>query len=76
MTGAGTLTATGAVLTGLAAIGCVFFLIAARRDRDGHQDRRWDAPTLSQAAWWSALISLLGVFANAWPIAVLPGCTG
>ncbi|MFW5642068.1 MAG: hypothetical protein ACOCTP_04920 [Roseicyclus sp.] len=64
-----TMAATVALLTGLAGIGCLAFLVTARRLR--HHD-----PGLAQAAWWSALISLLAVFADAWPIAILPGCTG
>ncbi|AHM05091.1 hypothetical protein roselon_02793 [Roseibacterium elongatum DSM 19469] len=68
---ADTMAAIVALLTGLAGIGCLAFLISARRRR-----RRAEALALAQAAWWSALISLLAVFANAWPIAVLPGCTG
>jgi len=63
--------ATVALVTGLAGIGCLAFLIVARRRR-----RSAESLPLAQAAWWSALISLLAVFANAWPIAVLPGCTG
>jgi hypothetical protein len=63
--------ATVAILTGLAGIGCVAFLVMAQRLR-----RREDALSLAQAAWWSALISLLAVLANSWPIAILPGCTG
>lgn len=63
--------ATVALLTGIAGIGCLAFLIVARRQR-----RRENAMTMAQAAWWSALISFLAVMANAWPIAVLPGCTG
>lgn len=63
--------ATVALLTGLAGIGCLAFLVVARRQR-----RHEDAQPLATAAWWSALISLLAVLANAWPIAILPGCTG
>ena len=63
--------ASVALLTGLAGIGIIALLIAARRQR-----RHDGARTLAQAAWWSALISLLAVLANAWPIAILPGCTG
>lgn len=67
--GADTMAAAVALVTGAAGIACAALLIAARRHR------RHDA-ALARATWWSALISLLAVFANAWPIAALPGCTG
>ena len=69
--GADTMAAMAALVTGIAGIGCLAFLVRARKQR-----RRDDAHPLAEAAWWSALISLLAVLANSWPIAALPGCSG
>lgn len=69
--GTDAMAATVAVLTGLAGIGCLGFLIGAGRAR-----RSPDIRPMAQAAWWSALISLLAVLASASPVALLPGCTG
>jgi hypothetical protein len=67
-----TLPATAALLTaGLAIATLAFLIVAGRALRRGSSD-----PAMEQAAWWSALISLLAILANAWPIAALPGCTG
>ncbi|MGP1357686.1 hypothetical protein [Roseicyclus sp.] len=69
----GTLAATVALLTAAGAIGMLALLVLAGRGlrRAEGADR-----ALEQAAWWSALISLLAILANVWPIAILPGCTG
>lgn len=74
---ADTLVAVAAIATGAGAIGCLVFLMTAGRARRRADDAtRAEAVPLSQAAWWSALISLLAVLANAWPVATLSGCTG
>lgn len=68
--GAETMTALAAILTGVAGIGCMVFLILSRRQR------RHNTLILNRAAWWAALISLLAVLGNLWPFATLSGCTG
>ncbi len=35
-----------------------------------------DAAALASAGWWSALISLLAILANLWPVVLLGSCTG
>jgi hypothetical protein len=72
--------ALAAILTGVAAIACLALLLVSGR---AWRRRRGDAATaaaqslpLEQAAWWTALISLLSVLANVWPVATLPGCAG
>jgi hypothetical protein len=60
------------LLTAALAIAALALLVAAGRGlRRGAPD-----PAMEQAAWWSALISLLAILANAWPVATLPGCSG
>ena len=68
--GGDTMTALAVGLTGIAATTCLAFLIRAGRAR------RTATNGLSQAAWWSALISMVAVLGNVWPFATLPGCTG
>jgi len=35
-----------------------------------------DAAALASAGWWTALISLLAILANLWPVVLLGSCTG
>lgn len=60
-----------ALVTAVAAIATLALLVIA-----GRSLRRARDPGMEQAAWWSALISLLAILANTWPVASLPGCTG
>ena len=73
--GIDTMTAVAALGTAAAGIGCVALLLRAGRAFRRADDTSQAAP-LAQAAWWSALISLLAVMANVWPVAALPGCAG
>jgi hypothetical protein len=59
-----------ALLTAVLAIATLALLILAGRGVRRSEDR-----SMERAAWWSALISLLAILANAWPVAFLPGCT-
>lgn len=70
-----TMTAVAALGTAAAGIGCIALMLRAGRAFRRADDTTQAAP-LAQAAWWSALISLLAVMANVWPVAALPGCTG
>jgi hypothetical protein len=68
-----TLAATVALLTAAGAIAMLALLVLAGR---GLRRAEGSDRALEQAAWWSALISLLAIVANVWPVAILPGCTG
>ena len=68
-----TLAAAVALLTAAGAIAMLALLVFARR---GLRRAEGSDRALEQAAWWSALISLLAILANVWPVAILPGCTG
>jgi hypothetical protein len=61
------------VVTAATAILLLIWTVMAHRVRARSEDR---ARALASAAWWSALISLLAVVANLWPILALPTCTG
>lgn len=70
-----TMTAIAAVATGIGAIACLAFLMTATRALRRAGDTETAAP-LAQAARWSAVISLLAVLANSWPVAILGSCVG
>ena len=67
--------ATASLATGAIAIGILTFLVLSAR---GLRRSAKDSPErpLAQAAWWTALISLLAVFANVWPILTIGNCSG
>jgi hypothetical protein len=64
-----------ALVTLVTALVLLFWtLMAGRRIR--HEEPFSATEHLSQAAWWTALISLLAVVANLWPVAMMSTCNG
>jgi len=57
-----------------AGIIALWFVIAAQRRRRGDLNDMEIA--LANAAWWSAVISLVAILFNAMPVALLTSCTG
>lgn len=49
-------------------------VLAARRLRQ--EEPYSPSESLAQAAWWTALISLIAVVANLWPVAMMSTCNG
>lgn len=67
--------AAAGLITLALSVGVLAWLVTAGRHVRRAADTENDA-TLATAAWWCALISLLAIFANLWPIAWLTACTG
>lgn len=69
------LRATVAIVTLGVALVLLVWLIMAGRVRRSCDPARPEF-TLAQTAWWVALISLLAVLANLWPVALMTTCSG
>jgi len=57
-----------------AAVSLVWLISAGRERRRAAAGS--DMAALASAAWWTAMISLLAILANLWPVALLESCTG
>ncbi|MEO0745041.1 MAG: hypothetical protein AAFU86_12775 [Pseudomonadota bacterium] len=64
-----------AIVTAVCAIVLLAWLLLGLRMARRLADDAADRP-MNVAVIWSALISLLAVFANLWPVAMLATCTG
>ena len=67
--------ASAGLVTFLASISVLAWWFGAGRRLRHARDPNTDI-TLETAAWWSALIAFLAIFANLWPVAWLAGCAG
>ena len=67
--------ATAALMTVVAAVVALIWLLGSRRDL-ARLDSDASARPLGVAAVWSAGISLMAIVANLWPVAVMGGCAG